>query len=361
MSVADKLGTGASFGKTRGGVSARRAAVAAATGGVPTEGVPDPTRLPVSVISPNPDNPRTTFDDLTDLGNSLKDHGQKQAVTVMNRDAYVKANPARESELEDGTTHVVIDGSSRLWAAREAGVLELKVMVDDTQGGTEDELLESALVANVHRQDLEPLDEARALQRLLAIHQTQEKLAKRLHRSQGWVSQRMALLGLNPELQERLEKGEERVDLLRAVGKKPPGEQEEALEALKAKKAEEDAAKAERKRTAGRKTAKPKTTEATDHYGVINEADGEPAPGAEEPAGPEGDVPEEKTDGVPEPRSHTGTSAGSEGAEERTPPTLPYDDGHFIAQHLIRKMSEPEFDKMLARLVQHSEQRKAAK
>ncbi|MGW7089658.1 ParB/RepB/Spo0J family partition protein [Streptomyces sp. NPDC054871] len=273
--VADQLGTGASFGRARGQVSARRAAVAAATGGVPTEGVPDPTALSVDLISPNPDNPRTTFGDLTDLGNSLKDHGQKQAVTVMNRDAYVNANPARESELEDGTTHVVVDGSSRLWAAREAGVPELKVMVDDTQGSTEDELLESALVANVHRQDLEPMDEARALQRLLAIHKTQTKLAKRLHRSQGWVSQRLALLGLTPELRQSLEDGTENVDLLRAVGNKPAEQQQKALEELKEKKAADEATR-----------RRPRSTPRADHedyYAVIEGAEGdEPEPGPTE-------------------------------------------------------------------------------
>ncbi len=45
---------------------------------------------------------------------SLKTHGQKQAITVMNRDAYIKANPEREADLEPDTSHVVIDGSSRL-------------------------------------------------------------------------------------------------------------------------------------------------------------------------------------------------------------------------------------------------------
>ncbi|MWA07897.1 ParB/RepB/Spo0J family partition protein [Streptomyces sp. BA2] len=280
--VADQLGTGASFGRTRGGVSARRAAVAAATGGVPTEGVPDPTTLSVDLISPNPDNPRTTFGDLTDLGNSLRDHGQKQAVTVMNRDAYVTANPARESELEDGTTHVVVDGSSRLWAARECGVPELKVMVDDTQGSTEDELLESALVANVHRQDLEPMDEARALQRLLTIHKTQTKLAKRLHRSQGWVSQRLALLGLTPELQQSLEAGTESVDLLRAVGNKPAERQQEALEELKEKKAAEES-------TRRRERGTPRTNDES-HYDVIE--DGTGGAGKPDPQGAQHRAPE---------------------------------------------------------------------
>lgn len=232
MSKADQLGAGRFGGGVRP-VSARRQAVAAATG-VPTEGVAPPAALPVDRISPNPDNPRSTLGDLTDLAGSLKTHGQKVAITVMNRDAYLKANPNQEANLEPDTTHVVVDGSSRLAAAREAGLATIKVMVSDDQGGTSEELLESALVANIHRQDLEELDEARALQRLLAIHGSQRALAKRLHRSQGWVSQRLSLLGLTPELQARI--GEEPIDLLRAVGNKPADEQAAALAELKSER-----------------------------------------------------------------------------------------------------------------------------
>ncbi|KOV88659.1 MULTISPECIES: ParB/RepB/Spo0J family partition protein [unclassified Streptomyces] len=242
MSKADQLGAGR-FGGARP-VSARRQAVAAATG-VPTEGVAPPNELPVHQISPNPDNPRSQLGDLTDLAGSLRTHGQKQAITVMNRDAYLAANPDRAGDLEPNTTHVVIDGSSRLAAAREAGLATVKVMVSDEQGSTSEELLESALVANIHRQDLEELDEARALQRLLAIHGSQTALAKRLHRSQGWVSQRLALLTLTPELQALI--GQEPIDLLRAVGNKPADQQMAALEALKAERARKEAEKAARK------------------------------------------------------------------------------------------------------------------
>ncbi|MFI5690167.1 ParB/RepB/Spo0J family partition protein, partial [Streptomyces sp. NPDC051636] len=182
---ADQLGAGR-FGSSARPVSARRAAVAAATG-VPTDGVAPPTELPTHRISLNPDNPRSTLGDLTDLAGSLRTHGQKQAITVMNRDVYIKANPDHEADLEPDTHYVVIDGSSRLAAAREAGLATIKVMVSDDQGSTSEELLESALVANIHRQDLDELDEAKALNRLLAIHGSQTALAKRLHRSQGWV------------------------------------------------------------------------------------------------------------------------------------------------------------------------------
>ncbi|MET8769207.1 ParB/RepB/Spo0J family partition protein [Streptomyces sp. NPDC004658] len=276
MSKAEQLGAGR-FGGART-VSARRQAVAAATG-VPTEGVAPPTELPIHRISPNPDNPRSRLGDLTDLAGSLKTHGQKQAITVMNRDAYLKANPDREGDLEPDTTYVVIDGSSRLAAAREAGLTTVKVMVSDDQGNTSEELLESALVANIHRQDLGELDEARALQRLLAIHGSQTALAKRLHRSQGWVSQRLALLTLTPELQARI--GQEPIDLLRAVGKKPAEEQEAALEALKAERA-----RAEAERLA-RREAEKLAREVPQPPEPQPEREPEPRPVAVAPAAPE--------------------------------------------------------------------------
>ncbi|MEV7889022.1 ParB/RepB/Spo0J family partition protein [Streptomyces sp. NPDC002817] len=352
MSKADQLGAGRFGGATRG-ISARRQAVAAATG-VPTEGVAPPSELPTDRVSLNPDNPRSSLGDLTDLAGSLKTHGQKQAITVMNRDAYVKANPAHEADLEPETTYVVIDGSSRLAAAREAGLASVKVMVSDEQGATSEELLESALVANIHRQDLEELDEARALQRLLVIHGSQTALAKRLHRSQGWVSQRLALLNLTPELQQRV--GQEPIDLLRAVGNKPAEQQEEVLEELKAERVRKEVLKQERR-------AQKPDHGAEGYYGVIED-------GARQEKTAVVEAPVQRAETVPEPRGNASVNKAAEEvpAEEvsvveaaeadlRTPPKLPYDDGAFLAMHLIRKMSDTEFDKMLRILNEHQEHR----
>ncbi|MEU6556242.1 ParB/RepB/Spo0J family partition protein [Streptomyces sp. NPDC046915] len=351
---ADQLGAGR-FGSSARPVSARRAAVAAATG-VPTDGVAPPTELPTHRVSLNPDNPRSTLGDLTDLAGSLGTHGQKQAITVMNRDTYIKANPDHESGLEPDTHYVVIDGSSRLAAAREAGLATVKVMVSDDQGSTSEELLESALVANIHRQDLDELDEAKALNRLLAIHGSQTALAKRLHRSQGWVSQRLALLNLTPELQIRI--GQDPIDLLRAVGNKPAEQQEPALEELKAERARKEAEKPVQKpgrRPAATPENEPEpATEPPAHYDVIEEAPSAD-PIAEEPATaqPEAEQAEvqqaeaeQPATTVPEPRTDSGA-----------PPKLPYDDGAFLALHLIRKMTDTEFDKMLRILNEHQAQR----
>ncbi|MFD8525703.1 chromosome partitioning protein ParB, partial [Streptomyces capillispiralis] len=84
MSKADTLRASASFHQARGGISARRAAIEAAAA-APTEGAPPPLKLPVDVISLNPDNPREELGDLTDLGASLRDHGQKTAISIMSR------------------------------------------------------------------------------------------------------------------------------------------------------------------------------------------------------------------------------------------------------------------------------------
>ncbi|MFF9819033.1 ParB/RepB/Spo0J family partition protein [Streptomyces sp. NPDC014006] len=355
MSKAKALGTGR-FGSTAAPVSARRQAVAAATG-VPTDGVAPPTKLPVDRISTNPDNPRSSLGDLTELAGSLLEHGQKQAITVMNRDAYLKANPAREGELEAHTTHVVIDGSSRLAAAREAGLTHVKVWVDDEQGQDSESLLESALVANIHRQDLAELDEARALQRLLAIHGSQTALANRLHKSQGWVSQRLALLNLTPELQEKI--GSEPIKLLRAVGNKPPEQQAAALEELKqqqvGKEARKPATKQEAPAEAATTTAAPARAgshPAPDHYPVIAQAP-EPTVAALQP----------RADRSEENRSlpaQVAPEAPGEQSADRLPKRFPYDDGVSAAQYLIHKMPADEFDTMLSLLIKHRDSRVTA-
>ncbi|MFE1250812.1 ParB/RepB/Spo0J family partition protein [Streptomyces sp. NPDC058735] len=358
MSKANQLGAGRFGGGVRP-VSARRQAVAAATG-VPTDGVAPPTELPPHRISLNPDNPRSSLGDLTDLAGSLRTHGQKQAITVMNRDAYIKANPEREPDLEPDTTHVVIDGSSRLAAARDAGLTTIKVMVSDDQGATSEELLESALVANIHRQDLSELDEARALQRLLTIHGSQTALAKRLHRSQGWVSQRLALLNLTPELQARI--GEDPIDLLRAVGSKPPEQQEPALAALKQERARKESERQERKRT---KQTRPdasaaQAVETTDgYYDVIEDRglDAHPSTSPEhETAGGQARA-EEETPSLPTQPTPKGIAAGG---GEQQPKRFPYEDGVSAAWYLIHRMPPEEFDKMLDLLIKHRDSQAAS-
>jgi ParB family chromosome partitioning protein len=219
-------------------------------------------------------------------------------------------------------------------------------MVSDDEGSTSEELLESALVANIHRQDLEELDEARALQRLLAIHGSQTALAKRLHRSQGWVSQRLALLNLTPELQARI--GQEPIDLLRAVGNKPAQEQEPALQALKEKRERKEAGGKRRPSgkvaEAGHVEERGGADEADGHYGVIEGAASEGAPlGAQA----EADRVLPKT--VPEPRADTAARLRTSGDDtEGAVQTVPWDEPESLAMLLDRKVeSDDDFFTLL--------------
>ncbi|MFI2242552.1 ParB/RepB/Spo0J family partition protein [Streptomyces chrestomyceticus] len=349
--VADQLGTGTSFGNARP-ISRRRAAVAAATG-APTEGVAPPARLAPELISLNPDNPREALGDLTDLASSLRDHGQKVAVTVMHRDAYEAANPDKAEGIEDGTTYVAVDGSSRVAAAREAGLAELKVMVDDTQGSTADELLESALVANIHRKDLAPMEEARALERLMEIHESQGALAQRLHRSQAWVSQRLALLDLAPELQDRI--GKEPIELLRAVGKKPVGEQSAELEKLKEERARRASEKPARKKP-GRKRQEPPAPQAADAGNPAHDSGEKRAPStgrADGDAsvyygvidGQELSETQQGAEDVPKPRSESTTVD--------LVAEMPWGSGAAMAALVIERMLPAEIEELMLRLIDH--------
>lgn len=328
-SKAERLGASSAFGRAGTARSAR---------GRVTEKVLDgsddgPTRLALHLLSHNPDNPRDSLPDVTELAASLRDHGQKSAVTIMSREAYLAANPGREDELEPRAAYVVIDGNCRLAAARQAGLSSLRVMMDESLGGDPDELLESALVANIHRQDLDPLDEARALRKLLEVHGTQDKLAQRLHRSQGWVSQRLALLSLTPELQKRLEAGEEPVDLLRAVGKKPPERQEQELARLKEERARKQAAKEAPKE----QTRQPATES---YYGVMKEAPSDDGPA--EPELPAPNTPHAATGRTPTvPVQPVATPMTDVPSSRPTTTRMPWDEPGAMCV-LLRENMTPE-------------------
>ncbi|MDK1476843.1 ParB/RepB/Spo0J family partition protein [Streptomyces sp. 549] len=227
MSKADKLKASASFGQARP-VSARRAAIGAATG-APTLGVPAPTAAPLRALAANPFNPRDELTDIEETAASLTERGQIQPVAVVRRSAFLSAHPGRDEDLGEAE-YVVIDGNRRLAAAAIAGLEELRIDVNDALASSAADMLESALIANVHRVDVPPLDQARALQQLVDVHGSQGKVAKRLGKTPAWVSQRLALLGLTPELQDKVEAGELKVEPARRLGRLPKEQQAAAAE-----------------------------------------------------------------------------------------------------------------------------------
>ncbi|MBT2454815.1 ParB/RepB/Spo0J family partition protein [Streptomyces sp. ISL-86] len=227
MSKADKLGVSASFARAQPvGVSSRRAAIAEATG-APTSGVVPPSEVPIEALAHNPFNLREDLTELEELAQSLISRGQLQPLAVATRMAFMEAHPGQTDGL-GRAPYVVIDGNRRLAAAQRAGLKTMHIHVNDALSASAADILESALIANVHRVDVAPMDQARALQELVDVHGSQAQVAKRLGKTPAWVSQRLTLLNLTPTLQEKVETGELKVEPARRIGRLPHEVQEAA-------------------------------------------------------------------------------------------------------------------------------------
>ncbi|WP_327180363.1 ParB/RepB/Spo0J family partition protein (plasmid) [Streptomyces sp. NBC_01335] len=201
------------------------------------EGKRPPASVPLASLAHNPFNPREELTEIAETAASLLERGQIQPVTVVRRAAFLQAHPGEEDVLGEAE-YVVIDGNRRLAAASEAGLDELRIDVHDALAATDADILESALIANVHRVDVAPLDQANALRQLVGVHGSQGKVAKRLGKTPAWVSQRLALLELTPDLKKKVETGELKVEPARRIGRLPKGKQAaEAKKAIDAPKA----------------------------------------------------------------------------------------------------------------------------
>ncbi|WP_424864036.1 ParB/RepB/Spo0J family partition protein [Streptomyces sp. MMS24-I29] len=223
MSKAKNLGAGTSFAQARP-ISARRAAIGAATT-APTDGVPDPTELPLGLISQNPDNPREGLRDIDGLADSIREIGLVNSITVATVDAYLAERPERAEDLDEGTQYIVVDGHRRLEAARIAGQATIRVSINNKLVATDEVLLEAAFVANVHRDDMNPIEQAHALQKLVKFYGSQNKAAKRLGIGQSTISSKLSILELDLTLQADLVAGRRTIEHVRNLSKLPPGEQ----------------------------------------------------------------------------------------------------------------------------------------
>ena len=150
------------------------------------------TTLPISKVEPKTDQPRTVFDEiaLTELSESIKQHGIIQPITVR--------------KLPTGY-YQIIAGERRWRAARMAGLTEVPVNIIEADARTAAEL---ALVENLQRADLNPVEEARGYQRLIKeFGLTQEEAAQAVGKSRPAITNTMRLLTLPEEALELLESG----------------------------------------------------------------------------------------------------------------------------------------------------------
>jgi ParB family chromosome partitioning protein len=291
------------------------------------EGKRPPVQVELKLLAGNPFNPRDELTEIEETAESLRAKGQIQPVTVARRAAFLNAHPGREDQIGEEAEYVVIDGNRRLAAAALAGLTELRIDVNDDLAASAADLLESALIANIHRVDVPPIDQAKAIQELVQVHGSQGQVAKRLGKTPAWVSQRLALLELTPELQEKVETGELKVEPARRIGRLPKEQQaEEAERAINAVKPPRQRRKLSEERSADPTVNGVNTPESSAGPGssapsTVNAVNTAAAPGAS--VGAEPDVSDHERGGQPR--------------------RLPYDDAPFVAHHLHRKMEPAVF------------------
>jgi ParB family chromosome partitioning protein len=196
-------------------------------------GADEVQQIAVDLIVPNPYQPRRAFaeEELAELAASIRQHGLIQPVTVRPR---------------SGRYELVV-GERRWRAAKLAGLTEIPALVKEW---SDREAMEVALVENLQREDLNPMEEAAAfaqLQRHLGV--TQESLAERVGKSRPYVANALRLLTLSPAVAELVSRGTISAGHARAILSAPEAKREllareVAAEGLTVREAERLAARA---------------------------------------------------------------------------------------------------------------------
>ena len=147
-----------------------------------------PMMVKISMVEPNPNQPRKQFDEdaLLELSESVKQYGILQPLLVSNKKDYYE----------------IIAGERRWRAAKLAGLKEVPVIVKEF---TEQELVEISLIENIQREDLNAVEEAMAYKRLMdEFHLKQDEIADRVGKSRTAVTNSMRLLKLSAKVQQML-------------------------------------------------------------------------------------------------------------------------------------------------------------
>ncbi len=156
--------------------------------------------LDIDEIRPNPKQPRTIFDEdeMAELVHSVKEIGVLQPIVV-------RPIAADQLDRADGKKYEIIMGERRWRATQQAGLATVPSIIKETH---DDDLLRDALLENLHRSELNPLEEAAAYQQLLDdFGCTQEQLATRIGRSRPQISNTLRLMKLPPLVQRRVAAG----------------------------------------------------------------------------------------------------------------------------------------------------------
>lgn len=147
--------------------------------------------IEISKITPNPFQPRKTFDEaaLNELANSIKEHGLIQPIIV----------------LKKNDSFILVAGERRLRATQILGKENILAFVSDSD---ESKLRELALIENIQRENLNPIELANSYKDLIEVYNiTQENLAELIHKSRTQITNTLRLLNLDPKTQELIVSG----------------------------------------------------------------------------------------------------------------------------------------------------------
>ncbi|MFJ3728511.1 ParB/RepB/Spo0J family partition protein [Streptomyces sp. NPDC090045] len=331
-------------------------------------------RVPLSRLAPNLVNPRTDFgteDELIDLGKSLL-RRQIQACPAVSRGAYLKLWPDHVEQIGD-VDYVLVTGERRYRGATAAGGPTLNCVVDDGLAKDRRTFMEAVVSENVDRQNFNPIEEAYAVQSLVAEFGSNRAVAQHFERVDGWVTQRILLTHLAPEAQDLVRKKAMPLDAARSLGKLARDNEWGGTEQMAwwqdeqkqrtAASAERSVAKKAAKKAAGAPAVpKPLTgglpagaeqQKADPFYGrKTDPAD----PASAEPDVTQQNLPaSEAGEGVPSVPGQANPGEATAGGEVQPRKLFPYEDGVDAARFLILKMPPDEFNKMLDVLNRHRE------
>ncbi|WP_027437917.1 ParB/RepB/Spo0J family partition protein [Lachnospira multipara] len=153
--------------------------------------VPVENKVKISLVEPNREQPRKMFDEdaLIELSESIKQYGILQPLLVQKKDNYYE----------------IIAGERRWRAAKMAGIKEVPVIIKDY---TTQEVMEIALIENIQREDLNPIEEAQAYQRLIKDYRLkQDEVAEKVSKSRTAITNSLRLLKLDPRVQDMVVEG----------------------------------------------------------------------------------------------------------------------------------------------------------
>ncbi len=152
---------------------------------------PAEIKVRISQIEPNKEQPRKMFDEdaLIELSESIKQYGVLQPLLVQKKDDYYE----------------IVAGERRWRAAKLAGIKEIPVVIKDYSN---QELMEIALIENIQREDLNPIEEAQAYQKLIKDYKLkQDEIAEKVSKSRAAITNSLRLLKLDKRVQEMVMEG----------------------------------------------------------------------------------------------------------------------------------------------------------